>query len=502
MAAYYDTTKPTVGIIGAGFSGICAAIRLKQELGIEAQILEESKDVGGTWHFNRYPGCACDVPSHLYSLSFEPNPDWSQHYSPSEEIHDYIKNITKKHNLYDNISFNTHVDKATWLQDECRWKVDVHSTTDGAACTYYFDCMYLSVGTIRVPRTPKEFTGFQGPIVHTADWDSSVDFTNKRVAVVGSGASAVQAVPRLQKQAAHLVSYQRSPAWVRVRQQYHYSKLKKFLFRWIPLLLLLHRWYIYWAGELGYVVFGYYKSFLARWYSNSVAKSMRQRIEGQGRPDLVEKLIPKYLMGCKRIAPSEDYLEALCQDNVTVETTSIQKVEGRTITTVDGKEQEFDILVLATGFDVPGFLANLEVQGTHKETLNEMWKDKFPGTYKTVLVNGFPNLFVILGPSSILGHNSVLVMVECQVNYTIKCLKRMIKEKVAAIEPTQEAQDKFVQEIKKDLETTVWKRGGCNSWYINSAGEASALWSSTVTRFWWMLRSVKNLKDFNTYKAV
>ncbi|CDS05299.1 hypothetical protein LRAMOSA07828 [Lichtheimia ramosa] len=478
MSTYYDTSKPTVGIIGAGFSGLCAAIRLKQELGIEAQILEESKDLGGTWNFN----------------------------SPSEEIHEYMKNITRKHNLYDNISFNTHVDKATWLQDECRWKVDVHSTTDGTPCTLYFDCMYLSVGTIRVPRTPKEFAGFEGPIVHTAEWDSSVDFTNKRVAVIGSGASAVQTIPRLQKQAAHLVSYQRTPAWVRMREQYHYSKLKKFLFRWVPFLLLLHRWYIYWFAEFGYMTFGYYKSFLARWYAKSVAKSMRERIEKQGRPDLVDKLIPKYLMGCKRIAPSEDYLEALCQDNVTVETTPIQQVQGRTITTVDGKEQEFDILVLATGFDVPGFLANLEVQGTHKETLNEMWKDKFPGTYKTVLVNGFPNLFVILGPSSILGHNSVLVMVEWQVenqvNYSIKCLKRMIKEKVAAIEPTQEAQDKFVQEIKKDLDTTVWKRGGCNSWYINAAGEASALWSSTCTRFWWMLRSVKNLNDFNTYKVV
>ncbi|KAI8147058.1 hypothetical protein BJV82DRAFT_597567 [Fennellomyces sp. T-0311] len=489
--------KPTVGIIGGGFSGIAAAIRVKQELGITAHIFEGSDDLGGTWYHNTYPNCACDVPSHLYSLSFEPNYNWSQRFSNGAEIHQYMQGIARKHGLYEQTSLNTQVLKATWIEEDKKWKLDLRK---GDELTFvYFDMIYLSVGSIRVPHVPEEFKGFQGTVVHTAYWDPNVDFTDKRVAVIGSGASAIQTIPALVKQASKLVTYQRTPAWVLVRKQYYYSRLAKFIFRWIPFANKIYRFMLFLSYESSYLLFGYYSSIYAKIARKFLAYDMKRRILKQGRPDLVSKLVPDYPPGCKRLTQSEDYLEALCEEHVTVERTAIQSIKGRTITTVDGNENEFDILCLATGFNVQGFLGNLEVQGKDKgQTLNEAWSDSFPDSYKSVLINGYPNLFMILGPSSLLGHNSVLIMTEGQVDYSIKCIKKMIKGDVVAIEPTLEAQSNFVKNLKEDLKTTVWK-GGCNSWYLDARGDVTALWSSTVTRFLWLLRRVGNTSDFITY---
>ncbi|KAI9257178.1 hypothetical protein BDA99DRAFT_132697 [Phascolomyces articulosus] len=495
--------KPTIAIIGGGFSGIYSAIRIKKELGIEPHIYEGSKDFGGTWHLNTYPGCACDVPSHLYSLSTDLNPNWSKKYSPQAEIHEYMKGLVDKYGLRKNSTMNCEVVNATWLDSERKWKLDYRDRSAPESQeleTVFYDITFVAIGSIRVPRIPEQFKDFEGTIVHTAMWDSSIDFKGKKVAVIGSGASAVQAIPELAKEAAKLHNYQRSAIWTRARGQYAYSDFMKFMFRWCPLLMKLYRLKFFVNLEIGYVIFGYFNSKIALMQRRINEKDMKKVILDCGRPDLVEKLIPDYAPGCKRIAVTDDYLPALCRDNVVVERSKITEVSGRTITTEDGNKEEFDILVLATGYDVQGFLGNLNVQGKHKESLNDMWQDSFPEMYKTTCINGFPNMFIILGPSSILGHNSVLTMTETQVNYIVQGLKKMIKKGITAIDPTKEAQDKFVAQLKADLDTTVWKRGGCNSWYVNKEGDVTANWSSTVMRFKQKLRKFKNFDDFNTYK--
>ncbi|KAL1934199.1 hypothetical protein VTP01DRAFT_6381 [Rhizomucor pusillus] len=494
------THKPTVGIIGAGFSGICAAVQLKKQLGITAQIFEASDDIGGTWYHNKYPNCACDVPSHLYSLSFELNPSWSQRYSSQQEIHEYLKGVAEKYDIYSQTSLNSKVVQATWIENNRQWRLDVTDSRDEAnSATVYFDIIFVSVGSLRVARIPREFESFDGPIVHTAYWDSNMDFTDKRVAVIGSGASAVQTIPALAKVTKTLYSYQRTPAWIVMRKQRHYSDFAKSVFKWVPFAARLYRLWIFLQLEMLYILFGYAQTFLGKLARNGLAAEMRNRIEKQGRAELVPLLIPDYPPGCKRLIVSENYLEALCQENIVVERSPIKQIKGRTILTEDGKENEFDILCLATGFDVQGFLGQLQVVGKNGQSLNELWRDKFPETYKSVLINGYPNLFMILGPSSLLGHNSVVIMTECQVNYAVQCIRNMIKRDIAAIEPTKEAQEAFVRDLKQRFEGTTWK-GGCSSWYLNSQGEVTALWSSTVIQFWWLLRKAPRFQDFTLYE--
>ncbi|KAI7860770.1 hypothetical protein BDC45DRAFT_562968 [Circinella umbellata] len=498
-----NNRKPTIAIIGGGFSGIYSAIRIQKELGIEPHIFEGSEDFGGTWHLNTYPGCGCDVPSHLYSLSTDLNPNWSKLYSPREEIYQYTKDIVDKYKLHKNATLNCEVVKATWLDTDRKWKLDYRdrqAPADQELQSVFYDVAFVAIGSIRVPKIPEEFKNFKGTVVHTAKWDSTIDFTGKRVAVIGSGASAVQAIPELSKVATKLHNYQRSAIWCKIRGQYAYSSFVKFLFRWFPFLMKLYRLKIYLMAESSYVIFGYFKSILALAFKKSLTKEMTKRVLKCGRPDLVEKLIPNYVPGCKRIAVSDDYLEALCRDNVVVEKNKIINVNGRSITTEDGNKEEFDILVLATGYDVQGFLGNLTVQGKHKQSLNDMWHNSFPEMYKTTCINGFPNLFIILGPSSILGHNSVLSMTETQVNYIVQGIKLMMKKNLVAFDPTKKAQDKFVAGLHADLENTVWKKGGCNSWYLNTDGDVTSNWSSTVTRFIVTLRKFKNFDDFNIYK--
>ncbi|KAI8145708.1 hypothetical protein BJV82DRAFT_22696 [Fennellomyces sp. T-0311] len=494
--------KPTVAIIGGGFSGIFSAIRVKQELGIQPHIFEGSKDFGGTWHLNTYPGCACDVASHLYSLSTDLNPNWSKKYSPREEIHQYMLGLVDKYDLRSNATTHCEVVKATWLDTERKWKLDYRDRRypDRELETVFYDVAFVAIGSIRVPRVPEQFKDFDGPIVHTAMWDPTIDFTGKKVAVVGSGASAVQVVPELAKVAGKLHNYQRTAVWCRPREQFAYSGLMKFLFRWFPILMRLLRLRLFLRLEINYMTFGYSNGRYARWITKLLSGDMKRRILNQGRPDLVEKLIPDYAAGCKRIAVTDDYLETLCRENVVLEKGKITEVRGRSITTADGNEEEYDILVLATGYDVQGFLGNLTIQGKHKQTLNDAWQDAFPEMYKTTCINGYPNMFIILGPSSILGHNSVLLMTEIQVNYVVQGLKLMMKQNLVAFDPLKKAQDKFVAQLKDDLESTVWKKGGCNSWYLNSEGDVTANWANTVTNFWFTLRKFKNFDDFNIYK--
>ncbi|KAI9489657.1 flavin-binding monooxygenase-like protein [Zychaea mexicana] len=481
---FRNPRKLTAAVIGTGFYGICAAVQLEKELGIKAQLFELTNDVGGTWQSNTYPGAECDIPSHLYSLSFEPNDAWTKHYSGQAEIYAYLRRVAQKYNIYGQTKFETEVVFAEWKEQLQKWHLQWRNTNNHQETGFgFYDILFAGLGPLRVPNIPSEFSKFQGPIVHTTQWNSLLDYSNKKIAVIGSGATAVQAIPELRKMASHVYSYQRTPAWISPRDQFSYPRILKFVFRWFPFLMKMYRFFLFLQHETFYINFGYYNS----WFSRRIEKLFKQvvawRLKRVGRPDLIPILTPDYPVGCKRVAKSEVYLEALAKPNVTVIPSGVTDIKERTLMDKNGNEIEVDILILATGFDVQGFTGNLDIYGRNRVLLDEKWRKHFPKTYKTVTVHGYPNFFMLLGPSAALGHNSVVIQIEIQVNYAIKCIKRMLKKNLAAIEPKESAQDQFSKKLQKNFEGTVWK-GGCRSWYMNDAGEIYGLWSGPVTSFW------------------
>ncbi|KAJ2961730.1 hypothetical protein NQZ79_g2989 [Umbelopsis isabellina] len=463
----------SIGIIGSGFSGICAAVQVQKQLGIKAEILEKGSDVGGTWHVNTYPGCACDVPSHVYSLSFELNPNWSRFQSPSQEIAAYLRNVYRKYGLYEQTRFNTEVLSAHWMEEEKQWKLIVRKVewnakgevTYGETEELYYNILFGAVGPLMVPHKPKMFEGFQGPTIHTAKWDPSVNLEGKRVAIVGSGSSEDQ--PGLDQSQAEII----------VKEERDYSHGSPFLCGCTDVSCIV--WYALFneAHQIGVIsltiAFLFQLEMRIGIFNkpekyNQVAQKrftayMTSTLTRLNRKDLIDKLIPDYPVGCKRIAYSSTYLEALARQNVVVERSSISQVKDHSIVAENGEEHEFDVLVLATGFITQDFMGPLQVYGQNGLSLKKYWNETgFPKTYKTITVNQFPNLFVVLGPGSGLGHNSVVIMAECQVNYAIQVIK--------------ERAEGFSQHLSKELDKTVWA-SNCMSWYQNAMGKASSRWS-------------------------
>ncbi|KAI9302385.1 hypothetical protein BJ944DRAFT_279871, partial [Cunninghamella echinulata] len=479
------------------FSGLCAAIQLKQQLGIKATIFEASDEIGGCWYANTYLGCACDVPSHLYSYSFELNSDWSHHYSPQKEIHEYLLRVTDKYQLKKQIVLNTEVLKATWCEDKYKWKVDFQHK-QGPIMTQYFDTVFAGLGPLRIPNIPEQFTKFEGTLIHTANWDANVDFTNKRVGLIGTGASAVQAAPHLQKMANHLYSFQRTATWCGPRSQFQYSKLVQLIFKYLPFVMRIYRYLLFIQHEIFIVNFKDHKSYLTKLVHKFFKKTHAVRLHRAGRPDLIPVLTPNYLPGCKRIVRSENYLETMAKPNVSVVTSGIQDVIGNTIYTQDGQSYELDILVLATGFDVEGFAGNLQVYGKNNLSLVSHWKENYPKIYKATVVSEFPNLYMLLGPGSGLGHNSVISMIECQVDFGVKCIKYMQDNHLSAMDPKEKAQNEYTDRIQEGLKNTVW-HSGCESWYKSEDGNIYSLWPYSVIAFWNELRDPV-FSNFNYYK--
>ncbi|KAI9301259.1 putative flavoprotein [Cunninghamella echinulata] len=483
-------------IIGCGFSGIDAAIQLRKQLNVVADIMEYGSDIGGTWHANKYPGCECDVRSHLYSLSYELNPNWSKAYSSQSEILAYIKNVATKYKIYDQVQLNTLVLSAEWDSDRNQWKVRYASRNSlDKVETKYYHFIFNGIGPLRIPKIPKMFENFKGKVVHTAKWDSSIDFTNKKVVLIGNGSSAVQALPELQKQVKHLYNFQRSKAWITPKVNTKYGTWIKFCFRWIPLFMRFYRWYIYWTNEFFFLTFKYPNSSFARKTHALFTQSIKSQLIKAGRPDLIPSLVPDYPIGCKRICFSSDYYDAIAKDNVTLITNPIEQVHDHAIKTEDGTViDDIDVLVLATGFETQHFWGELDIIGKNGMSLRKLWNEQDPKTYKTVLIHGYPNFFMLLGPGTILGHSSVISMIESEVNYGIQCMKKMLQYNLPYIEPTESAQEKFSTKLYNDLKSRVWLTG-CNSWYLNERGVPTLLWSENVTSYWWMLRK-SPIRDF------
>ncbi|MCK5749854.1 MAG: NAD(P)/FAD-dependent oxidoreductase, partial [Oricola sp.] len=391
---------PRIAILGAGFSGMGMAIRLRQEGFDNFVIYEKAEEVGGTWRENVYPGVACDVPSHLYSFSFEPNPRWSKRYSPGGEIQDYMKACAKKYDLYRSIRFGKKV--TAIRHDGSEWTVDFADGSSAAA-----DYVVSGLGGLHQPNIP-DIPGrerFSGPMFHTAKWRDDVDLEGKRVAVVGSAASAVQVIPEIVDKVAHLDVYQRTPNWILPRQGYAYPDWLKGVFEAAPALARLYRGVIFSLMELRFNAFkkddNKMKAFVRKTFSAYLERQVRD-------PELRAKLTPDYPVGCKRILISDDYFAAIQKPNVDLVTEGIAAITAGGVRTKDGRERPADVVILATGFKPFDILESIEVSGPSGRSLREAWKDGI-AAHRTVAAPGFPNFFLLLGPNSGLGHNSVVL---------------------------------------------------------------------------------------------
>ncbi len=473
--SHTSTTRTRIVIIGAGFAGLGTAIKLK-EAGIhDFVILESADEVGGTWRDNTYPGAACDIQSHLYSFSFEPNPDWSKAFSPQPEIQRYLVHCADRYGLRDHLFPRTLVVDASWDEPTHTWAV---TAEDGR--TWVADAMVGAIGGLRDPSYPaiEGRDSFEGTVMHSARWDHDVDLTGKRVAVVGTGASAVQIVPAIAGTAEHVTLVQRTPPWILPRNQRDHPALLRQAFRRVPGLRAVHRTQLYWQNELRFAAFGRFHRALMPLAEKAATGYMRSQITD---PELRRKVQPDYRLGCKRMLISDDYYPSLTRDDVSVVTDGIAEVTPTGLVTAAGDTVDVDVIVYCTGFHIESPLGPLSITGTEGTTMREAWGQR-PIAYMGVTMPGFPNAFLMVGPNSGLGHNSIIFMIESQLNYVIPALQRIVQGDVAAMDLEPEALQAFRDEVDRRTRATVWA-SGCDSWYLGDDGVNYTLWPGSTAEY-------------------
>ena len=475
-------------IVGAGFGGLCAAIKLDEDGEHDYVVIEKGSDVGGTWRDNTYPGAACDVQSQLYSFSFAPNPDWSMSYSPQPEIRAYLQRVAREYAVLDRCVFDTLVSEAAWDEDAQRWAVQTEGP-DGAT-TYAARTLIAGPGALSEPRLP-DIAGiedFQGEIFHSARWNHDVDLAGKRVAVIGTGASAIQIVPEVQRLLAetggHLDVYQRTAPWVIPRNEHRYSALEKAAFRHVPGVQRLARTAIYWSRE-AYVPAFTWKPALAAPAKRAALKNIAQGISD---PALREKVTPTYEIGCKRILISNSYYPALDADNCDLVTDPIAKVTGDAVVTRDGTERPVDVLIVATGFYTTDLPIAHRIRGRGGRLMADRFAETGAAAYKGTTVPEFPNLFFVVGPNTGLGHSSMVFIIESQVQYIREALRTMRLHDYATVEPTEKAFAEWNADLQRRMGPTVWSSGGCSSWYLDEHGRNTTLWPRSTFAFRGLLR--------------
>ena len=480
-----------VVIIGTGFAGIGMAIKLQQE-GIHSfKLIERENEVGGTWRDNTYPGCECDVQSHLYSLSFEPNNNWSKKYSTWKEIRDYIIAVADKHNLRKKIQFKTRLEGADFDEKTGIWLVKL---SDGKTIKSRF--LITAVGPLSNPAIP-EINGsdkFKGPIFHSAKWNHDADLKDKKIAVIGTGASAIQFVPRVAKDAKKVELFQRSAPWVLPKPDRKILGFEKALYKNIPGWRLAHRGTLYWVNEFTLRGFLKEKS-LIRTMSEWVAtKHINYHIKDK---ELRRKLTPNFRFGCKRALLSNEYYPALARENVDVIDTGIEKITETGIIDKDGKFHDVDVIIWGTGFKVDEPLMGIDISGINGQDLNAVWKDNGFESYYGTTVSGFPNAFILAGPNTGIGHTSLVVMIEAQFNYVMDAIKKIKFQDIKYIDVKESVQTQFCQSMQDKMVGTAWT-SGCNSWYLSDSGKNFTIWPDFTYKY---IRQTKNI-NLNDYQVV
>jgi cation diffusion facilitator CzcD-associated flavoprotein CzcO len=480
-APYHGPAKAEldVAIIGAGFSGLCMAIALKKAGTQTFRIYEKADDLGGTWRDNRYPGCACDVPSHLYSFSFEQNPDWSRSYSPQPEIWRYMKSCAHKYDIASHMRFGAAVTEARFDEANHFWRI-----TLAGGETITARALVSGVGALHLPAFPKikGLENFAGRAFHSSEWDETADLTGQRVGVIGTGASAIQIVPAIAAKVKQLTLFQRTPAWVLPRMDSSFSERAKRWFRNVPGLQRLFRGFIYANMEMRALGFLGNRKLMQR-----VEKFAHDYLEKTiPDPELRKALTPDYQIGCKRILVSDDYYQAFNRPNVSLVTAPIDHATAGGIVTADGQSHGFDTLIYATGFRANEPLAEINVVGRSGHTLGEEWRAGAEAYYG-ITVAGYPNFFILLGPNTGLGHNSIIFMIEAQVRYVMHCLGWLFREGANEVEVRRDVQRQFNTKLRADMDRTVWQ-SGCHSWYLNENGTNSTIWPGFTVSYWWQTR--------------
>lgn len=470
-----------VVIIGSGFGGQCAALELR-DAGIEDfRILERRSFPGGTWCQNSYPGAAVDVQSPLYSISREPY-DWSQMFAAQEELEAYTQHVLTKHRLHEKLDTHTNVEQIRWNEETALWELQTSGSSD-----YTAQFVINASGPLSTPVIPP-FPGkdsFQGASFHTNHWDHSFELRGKRVAIVGSGASAAQVIPEIAEEVAELHVFQRTPHWVLRRPDITFPGFVRTLLRFKPAYTLL-RWLIYWGLELRVIGFKY-SDFLLKWVAEIPA---RRHLKKQVKdPVLRAKLTPDFTIGCKRIILSNTLYPAFCRSNVTLHDKhdGLARIDEEGIWTTQGEHLKLDLIVYATGYDATDGVISYPVLGKNGEHLQKRW-EAFPRAYLGTSIPGFPNFFIVTGPNTGIGHTSALFIIEAQMNYIGRCLREVWKQKAHCIEVKAEAEEEYTQFIHKEMERTVWKKGGCRSWYQSKSGHVIAMFPGFSFSFWWLTK--------------
>ena len=469
-------------IIGTGFSGLGMGIALQRQ-GVDFVILDKADEIGGTWRDNTYPGCACDIPSHLYSFSFEPKPDWKHLFSYQDEIFDYLKGVAAKYGLRRHIVFNAHVQRAHWDDDEYRWHV---FTADGREFVAQF--LISAAGALHIPSVPDfagldDFRSAGGAAFHSAEWDHDVDLTGKQVAVIGTGASAIQIVPEVIDRVGGLQLYQRTPPWVIPRTNEALPPWLRRALTTIPGLRLALRAGIYGAQEA--LAFGMTRRPGVLKVGESLGKwNIRRGVKDR---ELRRRLTPHYRLGCKRILNSSSYYPAVADPKTELITGRIARFARDGIITVDGTGREIhrkvDVVVFATGFHVSDSYTYVEIKGSRGEDLVDRWRREGVAAHRGITVAGVPNLFFLLGPNTGLGHNSMVYMIESQIHYIGAAIGAADGAGAQALAPTRLAQDRFNDKLQRRLSRSVWNTGGCRSWYLDEHGRNPVLWGGYTWQY-------------------
>jgi cation diffusion facilitator CzcD-associated flavoprotein CzcO len=471
-----------VVIVGAGFGGLCMAIKLREAGNENFVIVEKASEVGGAWRDNHYPGCACDVQSHMYSFSFEGNPDWSKRYAPWNEIQGYILRTTEKYGIRPFIRFNEELNEARFDERTATWIVRTKAGTELKARH-----VVVASGPLHVPNIPnlKGLDRFKGKVFHSAQWDHAYPLEGKRVASIGTGGSAIQYVPEIAPKVQKLDVYQRHAAWVVPRDERTYSDLDKWAFKQFPLLRKLHRAQLYWTNESR--VWPIFRAELGKYVSGFLAGNIRRQVRD---PAVAKKLTPDYALGCKRILISNVYYPTFNRPNVELVTDGIREVTENGIVTADGVERPTDAIILGTGFIVDPriYMRDVPVVGLDGRDLREAWKNGAEAYYG-VTVAGFPNLYQLVGPNAGLGHNSIVFMIEAQVHYILACLTAMKARGADYVVVSEGAQRTFNEELQAAIKNTVWA-SGCTSWYQQDDGKNFALWPYSTWKFWLRTRKL------------